>query len=545
MSFDALFGTTAGFSKQALNRDKARDQFPTLTILYHPDLSRIGERATLTPLLNGREVALSREQPVFNQPGDSETRPLNDPYISRQPLMMLPAPNDGVHLSVADSRTALRVDGRPVNEMTTITTEGLEAGVVLELSERVVLLLHLHKEQDGGEEGMGLIGESSGMVRVRAEIERIADLNVPVLIRGETGTGKELVARAVHNHGNRARSPFVGVNMGAVQTSLAGSELFGNVKGAYTGALQERKGYFRAAHNGSLFLDEVGEAPVDIQVMLLRVLETHEVIPVGGQQAIPVDVRLIAATDANLEDQVNEGSFRGPLLHRLSTYEIWLPALRQRRDDIGRLFRFFLHREMNDMGEAHRLHLKNPLDQPFIPADVVARMALFQWPGNVRQLQNVVRQLVIDNRGATEFHLSEKIQRTLSGEQNPRTVLPARALDPTPHTARKQEPVAASNRPAPRKRRKPADVSEAELVDALSENRWEIQATAETLGISRPSLYLLIENTDKARLAGDVSPEEIQASFDRTGGDLDAMVGDLEISKNALKRRIKELGLKG
>src|SRR5262249_37195786 len=150
----------------------------------------------------------------------------------------------------------------------------------------------------------------------RRAVQAVVDLHVPVLIRGETGTGKELVARAIHLHGPRRAKPFVSVNLGAIPRDLAAAELFGAQKGAFTGAVRDREGLFAAARGGTLFLDEVGEAPPEVQVMLLRVLETGEMTPVGGYSPVKTDVRLIAATDANLEEHIREGRFKAPLLHR-------------------------------------------------------------------------------------------------------------------------------------------------------------------------------------------------------------------------------------
>ncbi len=545
MSFQEVFGTTAGFPQPGRNRKRSPGTIavPALTIIYHPDLHRIGDRVCLHELSAGREVPVSRERPAFARPGAFDSKALHDPYISREPLIISRPEPGQFDISAAGSRIQLRVGGRPVTETVTVMENELIDGVVLELSSRVVLLFHGFQEvPEEEDDALGLIGDSAELIRVRSEIRRIADLNVPVLIRGETGTGKELVALAIHNHGPRSQNAFVGVNMGAIQASLAGAELFGNVKGAFTGAIQDRKGYFRAAHHGTLFLDEVGETPVEIQVMLLRVLETREVMPVGTQQTVSVDVRLIAATDADLEGQVRSGTFRGPLLHRLSSYEIWLPSLRRRRDDIGRLLAFFLRRELSELGESRRLVLKDPLDNPWIPAEVVAALTRYDWPGNVRELQNVVRQLVIDNRGYHEMQMSAKL-RNLVNEAENMVSPPWGRIEGPPEivqTEVRKPAIVAQNRV---KRRKPADVSEEELILALRTNRWELQATAAALGISRPSLYLLVKNSAEVKLAGDLSLEDIRKAHDACNGSLDKMVEHLEVSRNALKRRLKELGL--
>src|SRR6185436_13729067 len=185
-------------------------------------------------------------------------------------------------------------------------------------------------------------------------------------LRGETGTGKELLARAIHQASSRRAAPYFALNMAAIPASLAAAELFGAAKGAFTGADRRRVGYFGRAQGGTLFLDEIGELPADLQPLLLRVLENGEIQPVGGEETLRVDVRILAATDANLESAIEEGRFRAPLFHRLSGYELRLPSLRERRDDIGRLFIHFLRQELAALGEADRLADPGPEGRPWL-----------------------------------------------------------------------------------------------------------------------------------------------------------------------------------
>ncbi|WNZ66047.1 sigma-54 factor interaction domain-containing protein [Myxococcus sp. MxC21-1] len=214
---------------------------------------------------------------------------------------------------------------------------------------------------------LGIVGHGEGIHRVREDIIRVADLAVPVLIRGETGTGKELVARAIHASGPRRAGPFVSVNLGALAKELVAAELFGAQRGAYTGASRDREGYFRAAEGGTLFLDEVGEAPPEVQAALLRVLETGEIYPVGGHTPVPVDVRLVSATDAHLEARIQERTFKAPLLHRLAGFEILVPPLRERREDVGLLFLHFARQELEAMGEGGQLTSADPRAEPGCP----------------------------------------------------------------------------------------------------------------------------------------------------------------------------------
>jgi two-component system nitrogen regulation response regulator GlnG len=243
--------------------------------------------------------------------------------------------------------------------------------------------------------------------------------------------------------------------------------------------------------------------------MLLRVLETGEMYPVGASTPMATDVRLVAATDADLEAHIREGRFRAPLLHRLAGYEIQLPPLRERREDIGRLFLHFAREAMESLA---------------------VRLLLHSWPGNIRQLRNVARQLVIGSRGQPCLEMDPRFDQEL-GEP----VTPPPGPRPTDASA-----TPLSRAPA---RRKSTEVTEPELLTALRENAWDVKAAADSLGIPRSSIYDLIERSPHIRLAGDLSVEEITRCFHACQGDLDAMVRRLEVSKRSLNRRLKELGL--
>ncbi|HEX8717588.1 MAG TPA: sigma-54 dependent transcriptional regulator [Gemmatimonadaceae bacterium] len=234
-------------------------------------------------------------------------------------------------------------------------------------------------------EDTGLIGESEAMREVMVKIEQMAPVSSTVLIEGESGTGKELVARALHRLSPRRAKPFIAVNIGALPETLLESELFGHEKGAFTGAAERRLGRFELAHNGTLFLDEIGEAPPSTQVKLLRVLEQREVMRVGGSQPFRVDVRVVAATNRPLRDQVEDGGFRADLYYRLNVLTIYLPPLRERPEDIPLLVRRFIQ----EFAEQH--------DRPFhgISADAMQLLMEYAWPGNVRELRNLVESMVV------------------------------------------------------------------------------------------------------------------------------------------------------
>ncbi|MCP3063937.1 sigma-54 dependent transcriptional regulator [Myxococcus sp. K38C18041901] len=509
---------------------------PALTVVSHPHPQRIGERLLLEVLASvGRTAALSRNAPDFSRPGGLLALPLGDPFLSRTPVLFEPASHGGLRLRVPEDGTQVCVAGESVAGGREFTQEELVAGVPLVLAERVVLLLHLASTVPPSvHRDLGLVGQSQSLQQLRDDILRVADLAVPVLIRGETGTGKELVARAIHEQGPRRSGPFVSVNLGALSKELVAAELFGAQRGAYTGASRDRDGFFRAAHGGTLFLDEVGEAPAEVQAALLRVLETGEVYPVGGHTPVPVDVRLVAATDSNLEARIEERLFKAPLLHRLAGFELRVPPLRERREDIGPLFLHFARQELETTGEGWRLAPTDPRAAPWLPASVAVRLVRYAWPGNVRQLRNITRQLVIGSRGLPGLRVDSRLEQTLDAESLP---VPGRVLAP----AGAGVPEAAGE--AKSSRRKPSEVGEAELLEALRACSWDLKATADFLGIPRPSVYVLIDKSSLIRTARDLSPEEITRCFQECAGDLDKMVQRLEVSRRALQRRVRELGL--
>src|SRR5687767_1694697 len=231
----------------------------------------------------------------------------------------------------------------------------------------------------------GLIGESDAIREVLVKIEQMAPVSSTVLVEGESGTGKELVARAIHLLSPRRSKPFIAVNVGALPDTLLESELFGHEKGAFTGAAERRLGRFELADEGTLFLDEIGEIPHATQVKLLRVLESREVTRVGGGQPFRVDVRVVAATNRPLREQVEEGTFRADLYYRLNVLRIYLPPLRERREDIPLLVRQFV-------AELSAQH-----ERPFrgITAEAMQLLVDYSWPGNVRELRNLVESMVV------------------------------------------------------------------------------------------------------------------------------------------------------
>lgn len=510
-------------------RTEAGLGLPALTVAAHPDPDRVGEIAVLVELDARGAADLGRLAPEFAPPGSPwRRRPLADRSVSRRPLALVAGAAAGLEIERRRHPGEVLVDGRLLTGRLAVPAAQMERGVALELAGRVVLVLHRVPldHGDGSRESHGLIGASAGLERVRAAIERVAGLDMPVLLRGDSGTGKELVAQAIHRFGRRAGGPFVAVNLGALPRELAAAELFGSVRGAYTGAVGGSEGYFRAADGGTLFLDEVGEAQPELQVALLRALETGEVYPVGSQRPRRVDVRLLAATDADLEARVAEGVFRATLLHRLSAYEIRIPPLRERREDVGRLAVHFA-RETRRQLDPESASGDGAGDLA-IPAPLVARLVRHGWPGNVRQLANVVRRLVIDGAGGDAGSCG-RLDDLLAAPAPPSAAGTAEA--PTPGTASRH--------------RRPRQLTDGEVERALTDCGFEPAEAARRLGVSRPSLYNLIHRHPRLRTAEDVPAAEADRALAEAGGDVIAAARRLRVSARALSRRLRRVARSG
>src|ERR1700741_2939083 len=313
-------------------------------------------------------------------------------------------------------------------------------------------------ELDEDERSSGLIGRTPAMLDIYKMIARVSDSRAAVLISGESGTGKELVARAIHNHGTRSTERFVAVNCGALTETLLESELFGHVKGSFTGAIANKRGIFEQAGEGTVFLDEISETSAGLQVKLLRVLQEREVVPVGGAESIKVGARVIAASNSDLKKLAAAGTFRGDLLYRLNVIQLHLPPLRQRHDDIPLLVAHFLRKHAS---------------APGIAPDQKAMQCLtaYSWPGNVRELENVIERAITLNQGGV-----------ISIEDLPARIRQQPSHDTPPLSADDLDQI-FSGLP---------NLDEIErryilhVLDATGNNR---KRTAEILGINRKTLY--------------------------------------------------------
>jgi DNA-binding NtrC family response regulator len=277
----------------------------------------------------------------------------------------------------------------------------------------------LRRELDRRYSFSEIIGTSEALQSVFRLVEKVAATNTHILVHGESGTGKELVARAIHHNSPRAERPFVAINCGALPETLLESELFGHVKGSFTGATANRPGLLRAAEGGTVFLDEIGEITQAMQVRLLRAVQEHEVTPVGTTAPVPFDARIICATNRDLEKEVSEGRFREDLFYRLNVIEVHLPPLRQRREDIPLLVRHFITRTAREQG------------QPEKPISREAMTALInhRWPGNVRELQNAVERAF--TLSGAEIDLDSLPPRVRQSAGDPAAVRDPDGLRPT------------------------------------------------------------------------------------------------------------------
>ncbi len=330
------------------------------------------------------------------------------------------------------------------------------------------------------EGGTQLIGTSPSMDTVRRLIAKVAPKESTVLILGETGTGKELVARALHEQSTRAESPFVAVNCGALPENLIESELFGHRKGSFTGADEQRVGLFEVANGGTIFLDEIGELPRSMQAKLLRVLESGEVRRVGDNDSFTVDVRVVCATHRDLEKMVAEGDFREDLMFRINTFEIRLPALRERLSDVPELARHLLRRFKPTL---------RPGDEAFTP-EAIAALESHAWPGNVRELANVVEHAAIlcDDGAITPLHLPSRFhERRLRGPHFKPVAQTATVQASVGQTA--NGPIASVAGTAGPNAQTLRELEMTAIHSALERHRGNKPKAAEELGISLKTLY--------------------------------------------------------
>ncbi|MCC6983391.1 MAG: sigma-54-dependent Fis family transcriptional regulator, partial [Bauldia sp.] len=363
-------------------------------------------------------------------------------------------------------------------------------------------LARIKRSQAGTLTFKDIITHSPAMERVIQLGERAAGSQIPILIEGESGVGKELIARAIQGSGDRRSKPFVTVNCGAIPDNLVESILFGHEKGAFTGASDKHTGKFREAHGGTLFLDEVGELPLDVQVKLLRALQDGEIDPVGAKRPIRIDFRLVSATNRDLADLVAAGRFREDLYYRLNVFPIRVPPLRERLDDVPELVRHFTARFAAEEHKTIR----------GIDTGALALLSSFDWPGNIRQLENAVFRAVVLADGPLLTRADFPQIEALAEHGGARSAPPSMA------------------RPAP------ATAPEPYLFEPVASSSAEGDATHE-------DMIAAVNASGEVRPLADIEAEMIRLALEKYHGRMSLVARRLGIGRSTLYRKLKELGL--
>ena len=497
-SYSESFDETVSCSVEKSSLDEKLLVAPCLGIIWHADQSRVGQIASLFHKKEN-QMELSRFTPLFYGDLENLGAPLLDEHISRKPILIKRVKPREYMITPPISNMEVMVNGVEINEPSLFSIDELGREIIISISNKIILAIferpvaHVNTASK-----FGIKGVSAAIFQMWRSIELAAPYNTPVLIRGETGTGKELVAQALHRLSTRVDKPMLNINMATLTGDLAVSELFGAVKGSYTGANADRAGLFEQASDSSLFLDEIAATAENIQPMLLRVLETQEVRRVGDAHTRKVNARIIAATDHSME----QGEFNQPLLRRLESIVINVPPLRHRRVDIGELIVHFLGKEVeNNQENLAKL----------INGKQILKLVLHEWPGNIRELRNTVQQLVMG--------------------------IPVKLLD-EPHDVLPQSTRKIVER---KKYRDKKSVTEDEMLLALDKNNWSIKSSAITLNISRTALYDLMQASTKVRRVEDITDKEIDLLTSKEKGDINTWAKELRVGKDSLRRRLKEM----
>lgn len=467
-----------------MNREPETRSLPTLV----PDLiaqRQTGGNWTVRQMSDALAGALSRH------PDETIGLPLRQMFRKVSPPLW-----DLADEIVAKDRSLSDIPVRLDSAESDLLLEAVPGGLGDDYVNPLVYFRFYRKSPGGLQEGVpsqrfGLVGSSPGMAEVFRKIALYAESDAAVLVTGETGTGKELVARAIHEQSDRSQGAFVAVNCSAISNELLESELFGHEKGAFTGAHRTHRGRFERADGGTIFLDEIGDMPAATQVKLLRVLETGQIERVGAETSIDVDVRLVCATNVPLEEAVGRGDFRSDLYHRLAVLRVHLPPLRQRMDDLSLLIDHFIQVFNRKYGK----QIKR------LTPEAVTLLQSYLWPGNIRELRNVLERVFVETDsdviGARAFAEWVRERQDFSpGDWSMATdVRPS-----TPPLLAGYEPIEETNRPSPsvapktiRKTTRPANLSVEAIRSAYRQAGGNLAEAARRLGVHRATLYRYLE----------------------------------------------------
>lgn len=496
----------------------AGTQAPGLTVVWHPDVNRIGDR---NPLM-APEVPVSRQTPTFYTPAGKATGPLQDPYTSRRAVSFA-SDESGVEIT-----GRCLVDGVEVDGQVSVNRERLVTGVTVELNRRIVLLLHHVPLIPAAGPDLGLIGDSPRIGRMRSTVGDAASSTAPVLIRGESGTGKTHVARALHQASSRRHAPLREINVGALDPKTAVQAFFGVAGGP--------PGYLAEAHGGTLLLDHISELPFQLQSTLMQAIETGEVEPVGGGQRRRVDVRFVSTADDRLERALDDGRVSRALAYRLAGVEIKVPPLRERRDDIARIFVAALRRELDALGSGALI--AQPAGQTmWLNGHTIAPLCRYDWPGNVRELLHVARQVAFTGHRRPKVRTTtvpalQKISQALAdAAAAAASAAPAAPAHPPPHIDSTPSPIDTIG------------VDEQTVIDTMKRMRWSVPAAAKALKVPPDTLQRYLDGAGLIRKPDTISDDEIREAWARFGGNKRMISDHLRLAPRAFIARIKGLEL--
>jgi len=483
----------------------------TVTIVWHPDKTRIGAQYYCR---SGQSLEVCRFTPLFHH-REVEGLPLLHGSVSRTAVRLTTDVDGSLTIEPPSSRMQIELNGSQLIQSCRLTLAQIQDGAMLSLGREVLLCLHWMESPSIHDPASALTGVGQAMNRVRNQVRHAARTDLPVIVLGESGSGKEVVAHEIHRMSRRSSAPFVAVNMAVLSETLAAADLFGAVKGAYTGAQTSRRGLFAEAENGSLFLDEIGNTPVSVQPMLLRVLEDGSYRPLGGQQNQQSQARIIAATDQNLQTN----NFNMALLNRLEGIRIQLPPLRKRKEDLGILI----------VRLAQDADLAKLLDHAQT-SSIVRRLALYDWPGNVRQLKHAVLYAleILQLGEMPEFSFLTQHDHKSKAQENNQEMLKC------------ESSVKAGEVTTQHLRKPPSKLSAEEILSALECNGWNVQSAAQALQISRPSMYKLLEFHPIIRSLDQITDEEILAAWSESQCSPEHCARRLKTPVEGLKRLLRQ-----